>query len=95
MYIFSCNKQLKKQVRPFFRSSVRNALRKSLMLNVCFKYASCMLQVCFKYASSRLQVCLKCWVRGRVNGERLIERSGERMGERIMSVWVRFQCEFG
>ena len=58
-------------------------------------YASSMLQVCFKYASSMLQVCLKCWVRGRVHGERLVERSGKRMGERCMSGWVIFECEFG
>ena len=38
---------------------------------------------------------LEMLVRDRVNGERLIERSGERRGERCMSVWVRFQCEFG
>ena len=53
---FSCDKQLKKWVRPSVRPSVRSFVRNLFRKTA---YDSCRLQVCFKYALSMLQACFK------------------------------------
>ena len=111
IFLAATSSSRSRSVHPSVFPYVRNALLKSLMLHVCFKYASSMLQVCFKYASSMLQVCFKyassilqvCFkyassmleMLGKRSGKWSCERLGERMGERCMSGWVRFKCEFG